>query len=529
MSYNITEVRLMNVPLENDYKHTLYFDTRDEQTNYFYNRSYQIASNFSYQRKDNIIRYPLNYDDLVGFNYIMYRNTKDTTKWYYAFITDIKYINDERTDIYIETDVMQTWLVEWDYFLKPSFVEREHVNSDEIGEHIIEEGLQIGEYVPCKHTRANYHSTNNDYIIVGVTKTGDDGRVLGRMYNGIYSGIRYYAFPHNSSGITDLDKFLNEYDEDAGGDAIICMFLAPDKIVNVSGNNVATGSSVNKFTINGSGYSNNYNIGVSTNNLNGYEPRNKKLMCYPYRYLLVSNNNGTSVPFRYEEFKESGEIIRPKFQIESCLTPGCSIRMVPLNYKGVDRNDEEGLNLGKYPTLNWTSDYYTNWLTQNAVNISASVIGDGIQVIGGLAMAPFTMGNSLGHVAGGLQGIAGTMGEIYKASKVPPQSKGNTNCGDVITAAATNDFHFYDMTIKSQYAKILDGYFDMFGYKVTDVKVPNINHRRCYWYTKTIDVSIDGGIPMKDLNKIKSCYNNGITFWRSNYSIGDYSLDNVIL
>lgn len=527
-NYNITEVRLMNVPLEHDYKHTLYFSTREEQTNYFLSKSYDIATNFSYQRKDNVIRYPLNYDDLIGFNYVMYRNSSNSTKWYYAFITDFTYVHTDRTDITIETDVIQTWM--FDYNIKASFVEREHVDSDEIGEHIVEEGLQMGDYVVNVKTKAGYHSLAKDYIIVGASQTAGGGRVYGTMYSGIYSGIKYYAFPHDTNGIGELEDFLSDYDSDAGGEAIICMFLAPDNIVEVDENIVVSHLPPKVVNINNTGSENNKDIVMTRNDLDGYEPRNMKLMTHPYRYLLASNNNGMSVIYKFEEFKgtEGVEVVDPQFEITGCLTPGCSVRMIPLNYKGIHTNQEEGINLGKYPTLNWTSDYYTNWLTQNAVNLTTSVVGDGVQIVGSLLAAPFTGGASLSGLGGGVSGIAGTMGEVYKASKVPPQSKGNTNCGDVVTVTQNNDFHFYDMSIKSQYAKIIDGYFDMFGYKVTDVKVPNVNHRNRYWYTKTIDVNIDGHMPMKDLQKIKDCYNRGITFWRYPEDIGDYSVDNWI-
>ena len=112
---------------------------------------------------------------------------------------------------------------------------------------------------------------------------------------------------------------------------------------------------------------------------------------------------------------------------------------------------------------------------------------------------------------------------------MPAQSKGNLNCGDVITANSSNTFHFFRMSIKREFAKIIDGFFDMFGYKVNSLKVPNKNHRANYWYTKTIDVNIDGNIPNKDLQIIKNCYDNGITFWKSADNIQNYSVDNDII
>ena len=99
---NTTKAILLNVPLENDYKHTLYFTSKDEQEEYFKSRMVRTYNDFSYQRKDEPVRISTvdsnglvsEYDDLIkaGVNYIMYQNSYYTDKWFYAFITDIKYI-----------------------------------------------------------------------------------------------------------------------------------------------------------------------------------------------------------------------------------------------------------------------------------------------------------------------------------------------------------------------------------------------------------------------------------------------------
>ena len=124
--------------------------------------------------------------------------------------------------------------------------------------------------------------------------------------------------------------------------------------------------------------------------------------------------------------------------------------------------------------------------------------------------------------------ITNVLAQKHQASLVPDQARGNTNCGDVLTGAGENTFMFYKMSIKHEFARMLDGYFDMFGYKTNLVKIPNKAHRSRYWYTKTIDVNIDGSIPQDDMQKIKDCYNNGITFWRNANEIQDYSLSNDI-
>ena len=67
----ITEVRLLHVPLENDYLHTLYFANKSAQESYFAGLENSKKTYFSYQRKDNFIRYPAQYDSLLKYNYVL--------------------------------------------------------------------------------------------------------------------------------------------------------------------------------------------------------------------------------------------------------------------------------------------------------------------------------------------------------------------------------------------------------------------------------------------------------------------------
>ena len=540
-----TIVYLLNVPLENDYKHTLYFEDEEQQRIYFQSKIVKSYSNSTYQRKDSIIRVPDNYDNISpSINYVMYKNPAFSNKWFYAFVKEVEYKNTETTWLHIETDVIQTWL--FDYVIRPSFVEREHVINDEVGLHIIPEGLETGEFICNKHTLAEYSgkeetltSQTNLSIVVGVTSTPEGENVEGGLYNNIYSGLKYYSFPADTNGVAKLNEFIAKYPSEGKAEAITCMFLAPNKITGSQDDNVVVKTNLtDTYYINNTvleeGSSINKTIDISTKTLDGYTPRNKKLLTFPYRYLLVSNNCGTDVIYNYEDFYTNEDYgknaIEPEFEIKGCLTVGCSIRMIPKNYKGIKHNEIEGINLGKFPSLNWNTDVYTNWLTQNALNVGLSVASGVGQIVAGGAIAAATggLGTVVGgsSIVGGVTTITNTLAQIHEQSFAPPQSQGNVNNGDVITAWNRNDFHFYDMTIKSQYAEILDSYFDMFGYKVNQVKEPYTAHRTRYWYTKTIDVNIDGAIPNNDMQKIKDCYNSGITFWRNAYEIQNYSLSN---
>ena len=190
--------------------------------------------------------------------------------------------------------------------------------------------------------------------------------------------------------------------------------------------------------------------------------------------------------------------------------------------------------LGKFPTFSWSGDAFTNWLTQNAVNIAVG-IGSGLVNTAVGAATGAANGGAIGGLQGAIGGLQNTLGAVTNAltsavaaSFEPNISKGNTNGGDVTFSSNTLTFHFYKMTVKPEYAKIIDDYFTMFGYKVNRVKVPNISGRKRWNYVKTIDCNIDGNIPQDDLNKIREMFDNGITFWKNASEIENYSLDNTL-
>ena len=538
MSKNLTEVRLLAVPLENDYIHTLYFSSASAQETYFKSKQVDMMENCTYQRKDNIIRYDKPFDEILKCNYVMYRNPAHSDKWFYAFITKLEYKDEGRTDIYIETDVIQTWL--FDYTVKPSFVEREHVEDDTIGLHTVPEQVETGEYIINKKNRNASLLAHTLIIATTVDLNRDDLKpVGGGAYNGIYSGIKYYKVSHEQA-TTIIKKLAN-----AGkAEAIVSIFVCPSIFVESTVPEGKTYAEVdNKMEVEKKPWINTFGIDETNNykptDLNGYVPKNNKLFTYPYCYMLMNNASGGSCVYKYELFNNPDDPNLCNFYIYSAITPGFSIRIVPEHYNNVELDSLSALNLGKFPICPWNTDVYTNWLTQNSINIGVSVAGGLLSIAGGVASAVASGGTSSGVSAGlvmgglsalsGVNAVAGSLGEVYTHSLQPPQQEGNLNAGDVVFASSNLTFYAYQMTIKEEYARIIDGYFNCYGYKVNTVKTPAKNHRANYWYTKTIDVNIDGAIPMEDLRKIKDCYNNGITFWKNSANIGNYSVDNSII
>lgn len=175
-----TKIRLLKVPLTLDNKNQLTFTNKDVQYNYFNSLPKLIEDNATYLRKDGVIRFNANFDDILQYNYVMYQNESYSDKWFYAFITGMEYKGNDVTFISIETDVWQTW--QFDVIFKQSFVEREMINveDDKPGNNLMPEGLETGEYTIDQFTKV---TELEPWYIVAYSKSDE----FGYSYNGIYS------------------------------------------------------------------------------------------------------------------------------------------------------------------------------------------------------------------------------------------------------------------------------------------------------------------------------------------------------
>ena len=550
-----SDVYLLKVPLEIDNENQLTFANAEAQYNYFKSLPKVGFDDFTYIRKDGVLRIPALIDNLYGYNYVMYRNDAYSNKWFYAYITGMEYMNDNVTDISIATDVWQTWQFDLNY--KKTFVEREHVNDDTAGLHTIPEGLELGEYeiVDLRNSPIwETTSPSTDWLVCfAVTKLPDsltsiagDNGYIGGVFNSLY----FFA----TRTMTGARQVITTYEQ--GGDtlstAIENIYMVPSCCVNIdlSTGNLATGGTPTHVGTTPTSIYPLYNYYTSSAFqlqqpsvlAENYTPVNKKLLSYPFSYFYLTNNSGDNVVYHYEDFPietVEGNTART-MTYKKCIVPSTSLsgKLYFTKYKSysetVDYGTkmyEYGINYAKVPVCAWTTDYYTNWLTQNGINVGASAISG---VAGGLLgiAGGATFANPIAVASGALSigsTIANTIGEIHRAEVTPPQAHGNINTGDFNYAYLRNSVSFYEMSIRPEMAKIIDAYFSAYGYKVNEVKVPNITGRRNWNYVKTIGCYIEADIPQEDLQQIKDLFNKGITFWHNPATFADYSQNNDII
>ena len=546
-----TTVQFLNVPFDPDYENTMYWGTLEEQELWMQGKIILAINRNSYQRKSKgVIRVGWTADlqtprdsvirQLYKANYMRYRNDNFENKWFYAFVKQVEYINNNTVDVYYDIDVMQTWAL--DYNLLQCFVERQHTVTDDIGEHTVPESLEHGEYfseelVPTGDTVGHFEYTPALCLITTFDSTGtyvDGNIVYGRVAQGNYfSGLYYTVWQMTAGNVSAINQTLEAIS--GGGDVVdvgtspvikvprmfvdgvVALFMMPWEFAQ----GIPTHSSVNPilkaFDIRTNG---SYMIG-------SHRARNKKLMCYPYNMIYVSNNVGVDAEYRWEDFNNP---ISCQFNIWGNAAPNSGMCMIPAGYKGyAGEFPDEMIQVNGFPQCAWSYDAYKAWVAQNAGTIGATILG--MSASWASVFTPWLMGADgagtptlSGFNAG--RGLIGSTlaaaGQLYDHKRKPPQSVGNSN-PTLTYQAGLLTFYYYRKHIKDEYAEIIDDYFDMYGYKINAVKVPNRAARPCYTYVKTIGCAVDGQLPADDAKKIQSIFDAGIRFWRATAEFGNYN------
>lgn len=498
-------IRLIkNCPLDTTYEHTIYFNSKDEQTAYFSGLTKYTLTKQTYQRVNkNLMRVQYKADDLYDCNYLMFQNTAFGNKWFYAFIKRIDYVNNITSEIEYVIDVMQTW--HFDYTLGQCFIEREHSRTDEIGDNTVPENLELGEYVTDDFDATN--RIGELAIVIAATFDENYDDISGTRYGNIFSGLYYHVFDNTNAGAQDCADFISN----AGGksDGIVSVFLMPKSFV------TNTGESPKNYNITKSKK-------ITLTRRDGENVKNNKLLTYPYNFLYCTNLQGNSAEFHYELF--SGD--NCGFVLIGDMTATPCVILAPTNYKGAVTNYDEKITLSGYPQLSYNVDTFKMWLSQNALSLGINTLSTAVNGSTSIA-ADMTGLSAMTPPLSAALSVANSVAQVYVHSKMPNQARGGSG-SSALAAFGLLDFAFMHKHIRPEYVSIIDDYFNMFGYATHRVKAPNRNVRPHWTYTKTAGCVAHGSVPCDDMDAICRIYNTGITFWKNGNEIGDYSLDNSI-
>lgn len=489
---------IKDVPFDNRYIHTMYFTDPLEQQNYFLQKYKHKLTKQTFQRVTNgVARIGIKANELYDCNYLMFQNTSFGSKWFYAFITSVEYINNIVSEIHFEIDVIQTWRM--DCTFQECFIEREHVSDDTPGKHTIPENLEAGEYVT--DTFQGTGKMADMCCIVAATfdyKPDGEGGVtyedaVGYIYNGIYSGVKLNRF----KDVASLKSFLSKAETIQKSDGIVSIFMMPEAFAG------SDGGTAPKYQIDIDRFTADF----------GFTPNNNKLYCYPYNFLYVTNMEGDSAVYQYELFADKTKC---RFTLTGDYSCSPTVVLYPNEYKGALANIDEKITMTGFPQCAYNIDSFKAWLTQQGpsafINAAVSTVTTG-------ALNPVVGAVSL------VRNIGNIVSQGVERAIQPPQSRGGTS-SNALVALKEKDFAFMKKHIRKEYAMVIDQYFDVYGYATHRVGLPNIACRPHWNYIKTVGCTMYGGAPADDIAKMCRIHDNGITYWKTGATPGVYVGDN---
>lgn len=563
--YPSTNVRLLTgVPLNPSYNDTIYFSSISAQTQYFYSMTKpgMIFSNQSFQRASkNKIRLQVPIEAVYDCNYMIFTNQMHGNKPFYAFITQVEYVNEKTSEITYELDVIQTWYFQFSF--GECFIERTHVLDDRIGANIVEENLATGDFItrdivesqnfsqmtPCVMTTLKKDgtdtSTSTSYSYENISPLDDTSDIIPPSPGGgnpgatlppvkyvseinrIYTGCNIYGFTSSYR----LNEFFTNVIDNGTHDGVVAFYMVPTAFIGTK----IDSNGVEKITGLNSGLK--QTISRPTSDIDGYVPRNNKLFTYPYSYLAVAGTAGDSQILKYELFKNPSSCI---FNEYCTVLPNPTAITVPFDYdKDPAANFSYAVGTSNFPVCGFAIDSYKAWLAQNQnrhTYMKESLMFNAV----GNAISSFASGFMQGGAVGGLTGMGFSAFNSAMSAKdkidsliaekkdraLLPNNATGTECSDTLSMLRANTFQYIRKTIRYEYAKSIDDYFTMFGYKVNRLGVPNDHARRAFTYIKTVGCNIIGKLPADDVALLESIHDKGITYWRKGEYVGNYSLDN---
>ena len=317
-----------NVPLDNTYQHTIFFASASAQSSYFLSKAKVTLNDQSYQRVvKGKMRVQCSADSIYDCNYLMFQNSSYGTKWFYAFVTGVEFVNNVTSEVSFEIDSLQTYF--FDTVVMPCYVEREHSATDEVGDNLVAENLGNPELcVMNVWTRYWSNDSSNPnmrwkcaiQIIPSLLGTAIEvGDPFYYSHNQIYPNTK--EIDVSALELTNLNAWIRAADAVAticGGYYFPAEFgdtIAPIPITNLNTYGITRPSSYIDYGSAGA---------LPTE----YAPKNKKLFTYPYTKLVVASTSGSTAEYKWEDTREG--FVKFNLHHNHLNVAACELR--PTNY-----------------------------------------------------------------------------------------------------------------------------------------------------------------------------------------------------
>lgn len=291
-----------------------------------------------------------------------------------------------------------------------------------------------------------------------------------------------------------------------------------------------------------------------------------KLLMYPYTVLVMDDFKGNRQTIKTEYINNPNITITIKGSLGTSNKLAYNVGNY-LQFNGIDYGSDVTL---EHALINNTpsdvpilSDYLSAYLQGNRNSIENqknSIMWNGFMsglqatvgvattvASGGMSMASSATRAGAGQIGartdmsatgGAIGGVQGVGNAVLAMQAIQAKQSDISNTPPSLVKMGSNTqfdygngysgMYLIKKQIKPEYKKKLSDFWNMFGYKINEVKVPNF-HTRQYWnYVETKNCNIIASINNEDLRELKSIFDGGVTLWHTD-DIGNYSLGNEVI
>lgn len=589
-----SKIYLMNNILPSDYAHVVDFQTNTAQRAFWISKAQSDMASagissmgdltYTWTPRGNTIQIGTNINNLFLINYCMIQNTfNNKSKWMYYFITNKTYINDNVTECTLQLDVYQTYMFAFTF--GSCYVIREHCNiaDDTYDKNFVPEKITVKPQLYYDSALAANNVTYGQYVVMAVTgyitspfdTTGQPLKItvdfedpeklpyqLSVLQN-VLTPLNYYYFNLNDiAGRLHLWLTLLLNQENIQNIVTLynvqaCCFNVPPAFPGFE--NAGFGPLNYDTALPNPNYkpkTTSITINYTPTTVRGRDDiRNKKLLHAPYNNLVVLNSKLDQKLYDFGRF--SGN---PSFTVYGTVVFGSKATIVPNNYLDLGNSSNKlaftnSLDVTRAAAIPFVKDDFLAYQQsdegyaklkagiQGITSAISTLLGGAGSIVGGIAT-----GGAMGGVAAGLT----TGGNIINTTSNIVTSFTDLNHkedvlqdagGSVVNNVPGNfdaiafdlpDIMFATACITDEEITRLDDYFDMFGYAVEEVKIPETRNRPFWNYLQVKDAAFNERtattlpefIPYNDSVILKRIFENGVTIWHDYDDIFNYTLDN---
>lgn len=544
--------------LDRGHINSIRFHTEEEQASYFIGKSIHHLQGLSQIRFwKGVMRLELVPNRAVPYDYLMFRNipngTEVESKWMYAFIDTLEYVNERCVEVTFTMDWIQTYFVLVSKNCPAAWCIRQHSPDDILYHNTQPEPLSTGyiykqKAVPGWSNFGVEPLVDNDGNFVNwspvivIPKTDAS---VNQLIDGIPNGVEY-IWGFNWKWYNDI---LNEMNEDAKN-AVIDIFMFPNYLLNKEPGQEQK-RYIQRVKMPGMGFN-------PWKEQFDWEPKNNKLYSYPYCYISVKGGNQSNMNYYMEHFFPLPENGEAEFHIYGSMSSNPQFICVPVQYNGVINEDEghkgenfqAAITMRGTPKVPWVTDQYKVYLAQsesqlamqnvsmqfqdeqNKINLGMSVGGSLLEMLTGVglyqgAKGIYDAGNSF--IANDLQLMA--QQAVLNDAKNMSNTVSNYGTNNIFYSCGEYGFRALYTFCDEEYARIADNYFTVFGYAQNKIRRPNFFTRKKFSYFKYAGFALKQDVKIPDAARSQwmEVMKNGVTFWNPDAVIGNYNVDNGVL